>query len=210
MGIIVKVNSTEMRKDSRGIIACLLLREIMTGIWVEKISKGDFEHKVGTYQIVRPTRGNKQKVIDAVETIVNGCSGLDRKIAYMEVNSIWNGKKCFDVVEALESHIAKLNVDDFKELKELKEKSRVCVELLDGLSEKKGITKYIKLIVATIKFGKYAKKFAKLVKSIFAKSHLDISLELSYNLRTGSVEIDAVTKNEKIPCGDINKQSDWT
>ena len=204
MGIILKVEGTEIKKDSKALIACVLLREIMTGVWVEKISKGDFEHKVGTYQIVRPTRGNKQKIISAVEKIVNGCSGLDRNIAYMEINSIWNGKRCIEEFKAIEDHVKRLNVDDLNALKEFKEKSRVCVDLIDGLSEKKGIVKYFKLAIATFKFGKCAKQFAKIVKEMFAKSTLDVHLELSYNLKTNVIEIDVETDNLVISPLDID------
>ena len=195
MGIILKVEGTEIKKDSKALIACILLREIMTGIWVEKISKGDFEHKVGTYQIVRPTRGNKQKIIGAVEKIVNGCSGLDRNIAYMEINSIWNGKRCIEECKAIEEHVKKLNADNLNALKELKENAKVRVDLIDGLSEKKGVVKYFKLILATIKFGKCAKKLSKVAKDMFAKSALDVHLELTYNLKANVVEIDVETDN---------------
>ena len=204
MGIILKVEGTEIKKDSKALIACILLREIMTGIWVEKISKGDFEHKVGTYQIIRPARGNKQKIIGAVEKIVNGCSGLDRNIAYMEINSIWNGKKCIEEVRAIEDHLKVLNADEIKALNELKEKSRVCVDLIDGLSEKKGIAKYFKLAVATFKFGKCAKKLAKIIKDMFAKSTLDIHMEFSYNLKANVIEIDVETDNLIKTAQDVN------
>ena len=204
MGIILRVDGTEIKKDSKALLACVLLREIMTGIWVEKISKGDFEHKVGTYQIVRPTRGNKQKVIHAIEKIVNGCSGLDRNIAYMEINSIWNGKKCSEETKAIADHIARLNVDEIKALNELKEKFRVCVDLIDGLSEKKGIAKYFKLAIATVKFGKCAKKFAKIVKAMFEKSALHVELELAYNLKANVIEMDVTTDNTVETAQEVN------
>lgn len=208
MGTILKVDGTEIRKDTKGLIACILLREVMTGIWVEQITKGDFEHKLGSYQIVRPSRGNKQKVIAAVEAIVNGCSGLDRNIAYMEINSIWNHKKCFDEIKALEEHLSKLNTDEFKVLAEFKDKVRVCVDLIDSLSAQKGIMKYIKLIVATVKFAKCGKKFGKLVKDIFEKSSLHVELELSYNLKDNVVEMDVITKNEVVNVVDVNKEAE--
>lgn len=204
MGIILKVDGTEIKKDSKALIACILLREIMTGIWVEKISKGNFEHKVGTYQIVRPTRGNKKKVIKAIENIVNGCSGLERNIAYMEINSIWNGKKCGEETKAIAEHIARLNVDEMRSLSTLKEKTRVCVDLIDGISESKGVTKYFKLAVATFKFIKCAKKFSKIAKIMFKKSGLAVELELSYNLKANAVEMEVTTTNTVISAQEVN------
>lgn len=204
MGIIVKVEGTELRKDTKAIIACILLREIMTGIWVEKVTKTDSEHKAGTYQIVRPTRGHKQKVVGAVEKIVNGCSGLDRHIAYMEINSIWNGKKCFAEVEALEGHIKNVNAEDMAILADAKVKARTCVELMDELSAKKGIMKYIKLILATVKFGKCAKNLGKLVKSMFAKSELHLEFDLTYNLKDNIIEIETNVLNEVVSPAQLN------
>ena len=210
MGIILRVKgATEIRKDTKALIACLLLREVMTGIWVDKITKGDSAHKAGTYQIVRPTRGNKQKVVNAVETIVNGCSGLERKIAYMEINSIWNSKKCFEEIKSLEAHISQINKDHFAELNELKSKATVCVDLIDGLSEKKGLVKYIKLIIATVKFGKCAKKFVKIVKDIFKTSELHVNMELTYNLKVNAVEMEVTTHNEVVDVLTVNKSPEY-
>lgn len=196
MGTILKVNGTEIKNDTSALIACILMRNIMEGIWVERLNKGDSEHKAGTYQIVRPSRGGKQKVIEAVEKIVNGCSGLERNIAYMEINAIWNGRKCCNELEALEKHVATLGLVDSNNLKLVKDDIRECVDIIDSTSETKGIAKFIKLAIMYIKFGRAAKKFVKLVKSLFKTHNFTVDLDINYNLKRNVVEMDVEVNNK--------------
>ena len=37
MGTILKVNGTEIKNDTSALIACILMRNIMEGIWVERL-----------------------------------------------------------------------------------------------------------------------------------------------------------------------------
>lgn len=201
MGSIMKVTGTEMKNDTKALIACILMREIMKGVWVEKVTKGDFEHKLGSYQIFKPTRGHKQKIIKAVEDIVNGCKGLDRHIAYMEINSIWNGKKCIDEMKALEAYTLKASEKEFAALQDIKVTLNHYADLIDVISESEGLTKCFKLFVATYKFNKCAKKFSGVIKSIFANSKLDVEIKTSYNLKDNVTEMKVATHNEQVSIG---------
>ena len=203
MGSIMRVTGTEMKNDTKALIACVLMREIMKGVWVEKVTKGDFEHKLGSYQIFKPTRGHKQKIIKAVEDVVNGCKGLDRHIAYMEINSIWNGKKCIDEMKALEVHVLKASEKEFVTLQDVKASMNHYADLIDAISESEGLTKCFKLFVATYKFNKSAKKFTKVVKSIFGNSYLDVNIKTVYNLKNNVAEMTIATTNVVIKHEDL-------
>ena len=210
MGTILKVNGTEIKNDTSALIACILMRNIMEGIWVERLVKGEPEHKAGTYQIVRPSRGGKQKVIEAVEKIVNGCSGLDRNIAYMEINAIWNGRKCCTELETLEKHIEIISKVDYLDLAPIKDNIRECVEIIDSTSETKGIMKFLKLVVMYIKFGRAAKKFVKTVKSLFKTHNFSVDLDISYNLKRNVVELEVEVSNTVIALGEPFLEAELT
>ena len=98
---------------------------------------------------------------------------------------------------------------NLKQRNELKSKATVCVDLIDGLSEKKGLVKYIKLIIATVKFGKCAKKFVKIVKDIFKTSELHVNMELTYNLKANAVEMEVTTHNEVVDVLTVNKAPEY-